>query len=106
MPREALQRALQSVEPVLPDGGTDLGSDEVTPTDRSGIDGTGAPIPSDGNGELALLTPEQLCALLQVKKSWLYDQVERGALPCLRLGRHVRFRQRDVRRYLDGLSQP
>jgi excisionase family DNA binding protein len=57
-------------------------------------------------GELALLTPDQLCSLLQVKKSWLYDQVERGAMPCLRLGKQLRFRRRDVRRYLDGLSQP
>jgi excisionase family DNA binding protein len=56
--------------------------------------------------ELALLTPDQLCSLLQVKKSWLYDQVERGALPCLRLGRQLRFRQSDVRRYLDDLYRP
>lgn len=57
-------------------------------------------------GELALLTPDQLCSLLQVKKSWLYDQVERGALPCLRLGRQLRFRQSDVIRYLDDLYRP
>jgi excisionase family DNA binding protein len=56
-------------------------------------------------GDLALLTPDQLCSLLQVKKSWVYDQVERGLLPCLRLGKQLRFRQRDVRRYLDDLAR-
>lgn len=56
-------------------------------------------------GDLVLLTPDQLCSLLQVKKSWLYDQVERGLLPCLRLGNQLRFRPDDVRRYLDGLSR-
>jgi excisionase family DNA binding protein len=57
-------------------------------------------------GDLNLLTPDQLCSLLQVKKSWLYDQVEKGVLPCLRLGKQLRFRHHDIRRYLDGLSQP
>jgi len=32
------------------------------------------------------VTPDQLCPLLQVTKSWLHDQVERGKFPCLRLG--------------------
>jgi excisionase family DNA binding protein len=56
-------------------------------------------------GDLELLTPDQLCELLQVKKSWLYDQVERGKLPCLRLGKQLRFRQADIHRYLEGLVE-
>lgn len=56
----------------------------------------------NASGDLELLTPDQLCELLQVKKSWLYDQVEAGRLPCLRLGKQLRFRRSDVQRYLDG----
>ena len=29
--------------------------------------------------DLDLLTPDDVCALLKVKKSWLYDAVENGA---------------------------
>jgi len=59
----------------------------------------------NGSGDLELLTPDQLCELLQVKKSWLYDQVERGKLPCLRLGKQLRFRHADIHRYLEGLLE-
>jgi excisionase family DNA binding protein len=61
--------------------------------------------PPNGSGDLKLLTPEQLCELLQVKKSWLYDQVERGMLPCLRLGKQLRFRHADIHRYLESLLE-
>jgi hypothetical protein len=33
-----------------------------------------------GHGDLDLLTPDDVCVLLKVKKSWLYDTVEDGAL--------------------------
>jgi excisionase family DNA binding protein len=56
----------------------------------------------NGFGDLELLTPDQLCELLQVKKSWLYDQVEGGKFPCLRLGKQLRFRREDVIRYLES----
>ena len=39
--------------------------------------------------DLRLLTPDQLCELLQVRKSWVYDQVEAGRLPHLRLGNQL-----------------
>ncbi len=55
--------------------------------------------------ELELLTADQLCALLQVTKSWLYDQVETGRFPCLRLGKQLRFRRQEVARYLDELAE-
>ena len=38
-----------------------------------------------------LLRPEQAAALLAVKTSWIYDAVRTGRLPCLRIGRHIRF---------------
>lgn len=38
-----------------------------------------------------LLRPEQVAALLSVKTSWVYDAVRTGKLPCIRVGRHIRF---------------
>jgi excisionase family DNA binding protein len=38
-----------------------------------------------------LLRPEQAAELLAVKPSWIYDAVRTGGLPCLRVGRHIRF---------------
>jgi excisionase family DNA binding protein len=38
-----------------------------------------------------LLRPEEAAALLSVKTSWVYDAVRTGRLPCLRVGRHIRF---------------
>ena len=37
--------------------------------------------------DLDLLTPDDVCALLKVKKSWLYDAVEDGAIEAIRLGK-------------------
>jgi excisionase family DNA binding protein len=52
--------------------------------------------------DLDLLTPDDVCALLKVKKSWVYDEVEAGRLEVLRLGKQLRFRPSDLARYLEG----
>jgi hypothetical protein len=36
-----------------------------------------------------------------VKKSWLYDAVENGALEAIRLGKQLQFRPSALTRYLD-----
>lgn len=51
--------------------------------------------------DLALLTPDDVCTLLKVMNSWMYDEVERGALDAIRLGKQLRFRPSDLARYLD-----
>jgi excisionase family DNA binding protein len=38
-----------------------------------------------------LLCPDQAALLLAVKTSWIYDAVRAGNLPCIRVGRHIRF---------------
>jgi excisionase family DNA binding protein len=38
-----------------------------------------------------LLRPEEAANLLSVKTSWVYDAVRAGRVPCLRVGRHIRF---------------
>jgi excisionase family DNA binding protein len=51
--------------------------------------------------DLDLLTPDDVCALLKVKKSWLYDTVENGAIEVIRLGKQLRFRPSALVRYLE-----
>ena len=47
----------------------------------------GHPDPGQGaRWDLDLLTPDDVCALLKVRKSWLYDTVEAGADPFVFLG--------------------
>jgi excisionase family DNA binding protein len=38
-----------------------------------------------------LLTAGDAAALLSVRPSWVYEAVRDGRLPCVRVGRHVRF---------------
>ena len=51
--------------------------------------------------DLDLLTPDDVCTLLKVKKSWLYDAVESGAIEAIRLGKQLRFRPSALLRYLE-----
>jgi excisionase family DNA binding protein len=69
--------------------------------DRIGDDVPGRPVPPQGPyWDLDLLTPDDVCALLKVKKSWLYDTVENGAIEAIRLGKQLRFRPSALVRYL------
>ena len=38
-----------------------------------------------------LLRPDEAAHLLSVKTSWIYEAVRSGRVPCLRVGRHIRF---------------
>jgi len=49
-----------------------------------------------------LLRPDQAAQLLAVRTSWIYDAVRCGRLPCLRVGRHIRFTQAMLEQWLDG----
>ena len=69
---------------------------------RSGNDAAGQPVPPQSPyWDLDLLTPDDVCALLKVKKSWLYDTVETGAIEAVRLGKQLRFRPSALLRYLE-----
>jgi excisionase family DNA binding protein len=64
--------------------------------------GAGRPfLPEGPYWDLDLLTPDDVCALLKVKKSWLYNAVENGSLEAIRLGKQLRFRPSALIRYLD-----
>jgi excisionase family DNA binding protein len=50
--------------------------------------------------ESPLLRPEQVADLLSVRRSWVYDAVTAGKLPCIRVGRHIRFTRTMVEDWL------
>jgi excisionase family DNA binding protein len=47
-----------------------------------------------------LLRPDEAAALLAVKTSWIYEAVRTGRLPCIRVGRHIRFTRAMLQRWL------
>jgi excisionase family DNA binding protein len=51
-----------------------------------------------------LLTPDQVCALLKMKRTWFYAQVARGVIRPIKLGRSTRVRRRDLEAYLSALE--
>lgn len=54
--------------------------------------------------DLALLTMDDVCELLQVKKSWLYRQVEAREIPALKLGNQLRFKRQAIEDYLERVQ--
>jgi excisionase family DNA binding protein len=52
--------------------------------------------------DLDLLTADDVCALLKVKKSWLYDTVEAGRIEVIKLGKQLRFQPSAISAYLAG----
>jgi excisionase family DNA binding protein len=59
----------------------------MTPETNQSFQPTSLPRSLDG----PLLRPDQAAVLLAVKTSWVYDAVRTGSLPCIRVGRHIRF---------------
>jgi hypothetical protein len=58
------------------------------------------------------LLPQQLAEWLKVKPSWIFEQTRQRAktrnknpLPCLRLGKYVRFSRRQVTEWLRGMRR-
>lgn len=50
--------------------------------------------------ERELWTVGELAAYLKVRASWVYGKAAAGAIPCVRVGRYVRFRKGDVDAWL------
>lgn len=53
-----------------------------------------------------LLTVADVTAWLQISRDWLYDEVEAGRFPAVRVGRRLRFRTHEVQEYLDRDRTP
>lgn len=47
-----------------------------------------------------LLTAAMAAELLSVRTSWIYEAVRQGRLPCVRIGKHVRFLRSDLERWV------
>jgi excisionase family DNA binding protein len=45
-----------------------------------------------------------IAELLSVPKTWVLEQARNGSMPCVRLGRYVRFSEADVRKWVDSLK--
>lgn len=48
----------------------------------------------------SLLRPEDAAQLLSVRLSWIYEAVRTRRLPCIRVGRHIRFTHRMIEDWL------
>jgi excisionase family DNA binding protein len=53
-----------------------------------------------------LLRPDEAARLLAVKTNWIYEAVRDGRLPCLRLGRHIRFTRLMLEQWLVESAEP
>ena len=58
--------------------------------------------PYSWTAERTLKDVAWLAALLGVSKSWVYQQVEAGKLPVVRIGALVRFDKRTIQTWLDS----
>lgn len=47
-----------------------------------------------------LLSPPEAARLLAVKPSWVYEAVRAHRMPCLRVGKHIRFTRPMLERWL------
>jgi len=53
-----------------------------------------------------LLTAAELAERLAVPKTWILESARSGAMPCVRLGRYVRFDLADVEEWLASCKRP
>jgi excisionase family DNA binding protein len=53
-----------------------------------------------------LLRADGAAELLAVRTSWVYEAVRDGRLPCVRVGRHVRFLRSDLERWVSDQRDP
>jgi excisionase family DNA binding protein len=47
-----------------------------------------------------LLCPDEAAELLSVKPSWVYEAARAHRIPCLRVGRHIRFTRAMLEQWL------
>jgi excisionase family DNA binding protein len=79
-----------------------LGPSRTHDDQPSALDTTGsAPLPTGAQGSQApLLHAEDVAMILGVTKGWIYAEVRAGRIPCVRLGRYVRFRRESIEGWL------
>jgi excisionase family DNA binding protein len=53
-----------------------------------------------------LLRPEDVASLLGVKRSSVYEYARAGGLPCIKVGRHLRFLRADIEQWVLRRRRP
>ena len=56
-----------------------------------------------------ILTPDQLAQRLQVSRAWVFEktrQRQRNPIPCMRIGKYLRFSWPAVSAWLESVSTP
>lgn len=69
-------------------------------TGMNGTEPTDAAVVESILAEGPLLCPQEAAALLSVKPSWVYESVRAHRIPCLRVGRHIRFTRAMLEQWL------
>ena len=80
---------------------------EAFQTHRRGLDELEAAIiegfmllqPSEEDGQ-QLFTIQEVCQLLGVGRSWVYQRINSGQIPSVRLGGNLRIKRRDLEEYI------
>lgn len=70
---------------------------------RTSASSFGGHSPSESEAE-RLLTVDDVAALLQVPRTWVYAQSRSGAIPTVRLGRYYRYEPGAVRAWIQERS--
>ena len=95
------------VEPVRPHTGP-AALPSAVPAGTAGD----SPLSVPGRGGLKvvggglLYTADQAAVMLSVKASWLVRKARSGAIPCHRIGKHLRFSAGDLEQILGASSRP
>jgi excisionase family DNA binding protein len=66
----------------------------------NGREPTSTPVVESTLVEGPLLCPHEAARLLSVKPSWIYEAVRAQRIPCLRVGRHIRFTRAMLEQWL------
>ncbi len=66
----------------------------------NGTEPTSAAVVEPILAEGPLLCPREAATLLSVKPSWVYEAVRAHRIPCLRVGRHIRFTRAMLEQWL------
>lgn len=61
-----------------------------------------APLLARGKEDDSILTVEDLAKYLQVDSGWVYKQVSLKNIPYFKNGKYVRFRKRDIDRWVES----
>jgi excisionase family DNA binding protein len=52
--------------------------------------------------ETEILTPDEVCEMLKIKKSYIYYLTHNGNIPFFKVGRHLRFYKEEILNWLNS----